>query len=212
MTVKELVQMAYVSFADDHFSPLRSVPIDGGPAWINADFYEIEAKAESPQSYGTLYGRMLQRLLEDRFQLKTHRESRQIPVYVLTVAKGGPKMRRFREGSCTPFDMEQFVFRFPPDSPSDAPPAGQKYCPAEQAITIGELCKFTLRDLGRPIIDKTGLTGRFEIHLDFAPEDSANPSEAAIFAALQQLGLRLESAKAPGEFIVIDSVERPSEN
>lgn len=213
MTLKELIQMAYVRFADRHFSPFRSVPIEGGPAWVGDDFYEIDAKAEGSHSYGTMYGPMLQTLLEDRFRLRTHRESRQIPVYALTVAKGGPRMPRFKEGSCAPFDLIQFMSRFPPGTAADPPPSGEKYCATEQAMTIEELCKLTLRNLDRPVVDRTGLTGRFEIHLKFAAEDADVADGPSVFTALpQQLGLKLEPAKGSGDFIVIDSVERPSVN
>jgi uncharacterized protein (TIGR03435 family) len=185
---------------------------------------------------------MLQTLLEDRFQLKIHRETREVPVYELTVAKGGLRMHRFKEGTCDPVDLVKFVSQYPP-SPSlpDAPP-GQKYCRARgtmsgpnvtedyQGTTLDAYIKFALRGLDRPVVDKTGLTGLFDIHLVYAPDETSSrtlrdggqlepdepsnePAGPSIFTALeQQLGLKIVPAKGSGELFVIDSVERPSEN
>ncbi len=113
-TVKDLVNMAYVLFAGAHVDPLSVVPIEGGPAWINSDLYKVEAKAASAQSQEILHGPMLRALLEDRFKLKIRRETRQIPVYALTVAKGGPKLQRFQEGGCVPVDIVKLTSQFPP--------------------------------------------------------------------------------------------------
>jgi uncharacterized protein (TIGR03435 family) len=88
-TVKSLIQMAYVLFANGSVHPRTVVPMEGGPAWINSERYTIDAKAEGTPSHGMMHGPMLQALLEERLNLKVHRETREIPVYVLTVAKGG---------------------------------------------------------------------------------------------------------------------------
>ena len=93
-TVMSLIQWAYVNFAGDRFDPLASIPITGGPAWIDSDLFEINAKADAPRSWGTLNGLMLRTLLEDRFKLKIRRETRGAPVYALTIAKGGPGWSR----------------------------------------------------------------------------------------------------------------------
>lgn len=98
-TLMGLIRMAYVSFANGHLNPAASVPISGGAAWINSDRYSINARVEGTQSQGTMRGPMMQALLEDRFNLKIHREAREILVYALTVAKGGPKLQQFKEGS-----------------------------------------------------------------------------------------------------------------
>jgi Protein of unknown function (DUF3738) len=113
-TVKGLVQMAYVLFANGHVNPpwSGSVPAGGGPAWIDSDRYEIDARAEGPQSQGMMHGPMLQALLEDRFRFKVHRETGEVPVYELTVAKGGVKMQQLKAGSCTPVDFA-FLTQFP---------------------------------------------------------------------------------------------------
>jgi uncharacterized protein (TIGR03435 family) len=234
--------MAYVTFANGYYDQLSSVPIEGGPAWINSDQYQIEAKTERSQTPITMRGVMLQVLLEDRFQLKIHRETREVPIYALRVAKGGLRMQRFQEGTCTPIDLVQFISQFSTPGLLPALAPDQKYCPNNsaplhgpnivwdgQAMTVDELCKFVLRYMDRPVVDETGLTGRFHMRLEYLPDETSSstirgggsfedgpsdiPPGPSIFTALQeQLGLRLERTRGPGEFLIIDSVEKPSEN
>lgn len=228
-TVKALIQMAYVLFANGHVNPAVSIPITGGPAWIESERYAINAKAEIATSPGIMRGPMLQALLEDRFELKIRRESREVPVYALTVARGGHKLPRSQEGNCVPFDFTKF-----PPEPVVSP--GQRYCRSlgsmkgpnvtveAEATRLDEFCKFFLRGLDRPVIDRTGLAGRFNFHLVYAPENASSepgdpgtasddPPGPSIFTAVQQqLGLKLEATRGPAEFLVIDHVARPSEN
>jgi len=177
-----------------------------------------------------MQGPMLQALLEERFKLRVHRETREVSVYRLTVAKGGLKLRRVEEGSCTPHDYAALLLS---PEPGQKPICGNggfgrrgNLVVAEiPGISIDEFSKRLTFRLDRPVIDKTGVTGLFDFHLEFAPDMStpqllgqpADPSEPAagqsIFTAIQkQLGLRLESAKGPREFLVVDSAEKPSEN
>jgi uncharacterized protein (TIGR03435 family) len=230
-TVMDFIKSAYVLFANGHVNPRSRVPIEGGPAWINSVRYQINAKADGARGQGMMRGPMLQTLLEDRFKLKIRHETREVPAYVLTVAKGGLKLHPFQEGSCIPRDFARFVEQFPPQPFPDLP-AGQKYCGGvsdEQGgtvtleaigMSIDEFLKYKFPRLDRPVVNKTGITGRFDFHLEFgldeitgggaAPAETAGPS---IFTALErQLGLKLEPAKAPGDFLVIDHVERPSAN
>src|SRR5579862_614480 len=93
-TLNALIGIAYVMFADGTRmgpSSRQSVPIEGGPSWIHSDRWEIQATAEGQPSREMMFGPMLQKLLEDRFALKLHRETRQVPIYALKVAKGGLK-------------------------------------------------------------------------------------------------------------------------
>jgi uncharacterized protein (TIGR03435 family) len=239
-TVKDLINGAYVLFANGHVNPRSRLVVEGGPAWIERERYRIDAKAEGPQSQGTMRGPMLQALLENRFKLKIKRVMREVPAFALTVAKGGPKLRRFREGSCVPLDLK-ILEQFPPPPFPDLPP-GKQYCggidPADgsrwvaavasmrgpnvtleaRAMSIDEFIQHALGPkLDRPLLNKTGIAGRFDFHLEYAadetgpvPSDAAGPS---ISTALQkQLGLRLEPAKGTREVLVIDHVERPSGN
>lgn len=176
-----------------------------------------------------MQGPMLQALLEDRFKLKIHHETREGPVYALTLARGGSKLKPFKDGSCT---------QMPSTFPVPKPASGQRYCKAmvstrgpsvdAEGSTLSAFSKLLNLVLDRPVIDKTGIAGRFDIHLEFtldqvtpgllglAPDTSAAASEPTgptIFTAIQeQLGLKLQPAKGPVELLIIDHVERPSTN
>jgi len=213
-------------------------PVESGPAWIRSERYQINATAPGAPSEGLMRGPMLQTLLEDRFHLKIHRESREVPVYAVTVAKGGPQLKPFQEGSC--------VVRDPPFRP---PAPGEQMESACRAIlrdkgpliaaeatgtNIGALLKLLYLVLDRPIIDRTGLQGRYDITVEFArpegrgvfrplgepvppptplPEASDEPAGPSIFAAFEkQLGLKIEPSKGPRDFWVIDSLEHPTAN
>jgi len=179
------MRSAYIAFADARPGPhfMSSAKILGGPAWIHSDGYQIEAKAEGNPGIGLMNGPMLQALLEDRFKLKVHRETREIPVYGLTTANGGPKLRPFIEGSCEP--------RANPPSPVPAP--GKKYCgPGPlmrneanfrwdlHGVSMVDFSKMLDGMLDHPVLDKSGLTGRFDFHLEFTPDESTMPRLAGI--------------------------------
>jgi uncharacterized protein (TIGR03435 family) len=224
--------------------PMRSVirtayevqdfQIADGPGWMNFERYDIVAKSQRDFSYAEMT-RMLRALLEDRFRLKVHRVTREGPVYELTVARGGLKMQR--NGDCVPSDPNQPL---PPVAPDQKPVnycgniRGGKQTLDGEGIPIAAAGNSGLASLsgrlsaivGRTIIDKTGLTGRFDVHLQWADEglsarssDSTEPNlssdanRPSIFTAVQeQLGLRLESAKGPVEVLVIDHLDRPDAN
>jgi uncharacterized protein (TIGR03435 family) len=225
-TLRVFIVRAYVYYRNGHFNLLQPLPeIQGAPDWID-DRYSITAKAEGIASDGMMNGPMLKALLEDRFKLKIHRETNEIPVYELTVAKDGLKAPRFTTGSCTPFDWNTPLS-------DQLQSQTQKHCVDREtrrgvsvfvqldAMSVDAFIKFFLSRLDRPVIDKTGLTGLFDFHLDYAPDQAstdgsalpADPAGSSIFTAVQQqLGLKLTRAKGPGEYLVIDQVERPSAN
>jgi len=244
-TVMSIIQTAYTS----GMPPLP--PIEGGPAWINSERYAINAKAEGTPSGSTMRGPMLQALLQDRFQLKAHVESRDVPGYALTVAKGGPKLTPHQEGNCVDIGLvKPLTTAPPPHTPGERPVIcgashfGKGTGPNVTLEVPGVSLDYFARTFlgiafwGRPVINKTGITGLFDIHLEFSPDEStpgppgnglgpraaANPDGGppagdsipagpSIFVALQkQLGLKLEPIKGPRESLVIDRVERPSEN
>ena len=234
-TVMDLIQMAYVQYPDGKRKPPgRQVPISGGPAWINSARYDIEAKPEAPQSPEMMHGPMLQALLEDRFQVKIHHETRGVPVYALTVAKGGSKLQVAQEGKCSPRDTPRA--QRPPGllscgvfAPSSTNDGSYVY-----GTTVAEFCVLLSFILDRDVIDKTGIAGVFDIHIEAPPTDGSpadvappadpgqrdplphasltDPLGQAIFSAVQKVGLKLDPAKGPGDFLVIDRVERPSGN
>jgi uncharacterized protein (TIGR03435 family) len=205
--------------------------IKGSPAWVNSDRYVIDAKTEGPTAPEMMRGPMMQALLEDRFKLKIHRESKEIPVYELTVAKGGPKLQPYQEGGCIPRD------KWTPPAPGKNVPhslCGGLGGPNVLGTTLAQFCRNLSNISDRDVVDKTGLAGMFDLYFDLPPAappvgDSAGvgapaatplpPSHADsedLFAqfrsALPKLGLKLEPAKGHGDFLVIDHVERPSGN
>ncbi len=172
-----------------------------GPDWIKADErYDIIAKAAGPATDAQMR-QMLQALLLERFQMKTHRESKEMSVYVLLPGKGAPKLK---------------------ETSPDIPPTLGSGGGGKASFHAQPVSRFTFllsRRLDRPVLDQTGLTGRYDFTIDLTglgfngqePKDSSGPS---IFAAVQSdLGLRLESRKEPIEILVIDSVNKmPIEN
>lgn len=228
MSVKSLIQRAY-DYGDSYDSGVPQLqmwtPIEGGPSWIDYSSklqFQIAATAADGASASVMNGPMLQSLLEDRFRLKIHRETRQVPVFALVVTKGGPKLQTSKSGDCVPY------------SPDVKRKSGEHFC--DRVWLSGGLTGTTMsfrgaspttfaRDLSyrlsRPVIDKTGLTGTFNIDLEFQPDEDTPTLHSSpislggtnIFTAVQeQLGLKLESTKGPGEFLVIDSVEMPAED
>jgi uncharacterized protein (TIGR03435 family) len=182
-----------------------------------------------------LSGPMLQNLLEDRFQLKLHRVVDEAPMYALTVAKGGLKLKPMQDGDCTPLEPGQGMRRLGADDKPYChwigwPIHGPNRTLVGGGITMEELARtLTVDAMDRNVIDRSGISGSYIIHLEFAPDENTRcigpaarcavdpnsdiPPGPTVFAALeQQLGLKLEPIKGPREHIVIDSVERPSEN
>ena len=205
------------------------IPIEGGPDWIHSETFGIDAKSDGHPGILMMLGSMMQAILEDRFKLRIHRETRQGPVYELALGKGSPKLKPFQDGSCTPVLVGHPL---PPLA------SGQHYCRRVvnprgsvdiEGGTLSDLAGLLGMALDRPVIDKTGITDLFEIHLKFSPDDFAAPRPATtdtgapaavsspdapgIFQAIQeQLGLKLAPAKGPVDVLAIDHIERPSEN
>jgi uncharacterized protein (TIGR03435 family) len=158
------------------------------PAWLDSVHFDVVAKLPSGAS-PSQFGPMLQTLLAERFALQVHRESRDVPGYSLTVAKGGPKLHPSDPGamgSGTSFG------------------ATMVRCKATPMETFVDQLS---RSLGRPVADETSLAGTFDFDLHWAPDDS--PTGASLFAAIQeQLGLKLQAGKVPVAIVVVDSVNR----
>ena len=170
--------------------------ITGGPSWMGTDPWDINAKADKAYPVEQLRA-MLQRLLEERFQMKLRREPREMPVYELVVDKGGPKMTKHDSN-----DINR--------GPLRAGPNGRGFAGTNAPMNL--LALNLSRILDRNVIDKTGLDGYWDFTVDFArnPSDTEGPT---VFTALrEQLGLRLVPAKGPVEHIVIEAAERPSAN
>jgi uncharacterized protein (TIGR03435 family) len=200
---KLLVMLAY---------DVQESQIVGGPGWFATEKWNIQAKSQNEQHSADETRLMLQHLLAERFALRLHRSTADIPVYVLTVGKGGPKFK-LSESTVTNLQVgPNSIFL--------------------QGGTIARLTGVIATALGRPVLDRTGLTGSYDLSVqwDDAPvregglpgtADSqsrgagtiSNSERGSIFTAVpDQLGLRLEAQKAPVEVLVIDEIQRPSPN
>lgn len=224
VTLKELMAFAY---------RLQQFQISGGPRWIDSERFDIEGKAEAPNVDFDRVRLMLQSLFEDRFKLKVHRETKPSAVYALVVGKGGPIIKLSRDQSPENVDG--------PSPPGAGPNHGAIRIGVGNlvgnAVTLSWFSTMLSQRLDRLIVDRTNLAGRFDIQLHWVPNAGENPfdqggnrlqssiidmsgttvtldpSGPSIFSAIQeQLGLKLESAKAPVELLVIDHVEKPSAN
>jgi uncharacterized protein (TIGR03435 family) len=212
----------------------------GMPTWTKSAMFDIEAKValeDAPRLKDLKIDqrqRMLVPLLEDRFQLKFHHETKDLPVYDLVLAKGGVKMQATRP-----------VNDATPDPPPGLPSGpGQPPRPGSHMLTMGRghiestgtamefLAHVLSRQLGRTVVDKTGLTGNYEFKLEWTPDDAVpamasavggqpagdsastpDTSGPSLFTAVQeQLGLKLESVKTQADVIVIDQIEQPTPN
>jgi uncharacterized protein (TIGR03435 family) len=238
-SVKSLIAMAYFRYADAHDNDhadaeaLRENRIQGGPSWMNSDLYRIDAKAEGTPNQAMMLGPMVQMLLEDRFRMKFHIESKEASVYVLTVGKGGPKLQMAKEGTCTPLDIDHL-----PSFPKPGQPlpklCGQFSGDYIYGTSIPMLCRQLSFLLGRPIIDKTAISGVFDIYLDSyienirpltpdgtpAPIDPSAPPPRidpdvefrAALISFRKLGLDLAPKRDAISYFIVDQIERPGEN
>jgi bla regulator protein blaR1 len=215
-TVRFYLQLAYI-ISDARAHDGFPAQLESGPAWMDSARYQIAAKPESTASKAMMNGPMLQSLLEERFHLKFHRETREVPAYALTVAKSGLKLRPADGSSCAPRDPDPSV-----------PPGEKPWCGllrsrrTAQGVTM-DLPGATLAQFAhglwipgdRRVIDRTGIQEKFDFHVEYATGEASPSDDAAlpsIFSELGRLGLKLESAKGTREFMVIDHIEKPSGN
>ncbi|SPE25163.1 conserved exported hypothetical protein [Candidatus Sulfopaludibacter sp. SbA3] len=189
ITVRYLIRLAYA---------VEDYQVERTPAWVDGDLYDIAAKSSGGKTTSLEEERSVVReLLTDRFQLATHRETKQLPVYLLVVGKNGSKLTAHNDGSGA---------------------KTRKSCGhlAGTRVTADVIALMLARQFERNVLNQTGLPGKYDFQLDFTPDSGPCPVDSgqpSIFTAVQQqLGLKLESGKGPVETLVIDKVERPSEN
>jgi uncharacterized protein (TIGR03435 family) len=203
-TVNDLVTMAY---------GLHVRQLTGGPSWMESEKYDVTGQ---PEAQGipnqAQLAEMIKGLLADRFKLAFHRETRELPAYTIVIGTGGHKLTK---NDSNPNGLPSLLFR------------GLGVLPVMNA-TIGDFAGvMQMAVLDRPVVDKTGLQGRYDFTIRWTPDESqfaglgvrvpppSNDPNAppGLFTAMQeQLGLRLESTRAPVEVLVVDRIERPSEN
>jgi uncharacterized protein (TIGR03435 family) len=202
-TLRAILETAY---------DVREFQILGGPGWVNSEQYDILARSadslsnEAGATNDVKAVRLrLQALLRQRFNLEVHRETRELPEYALEVAKKGPKLIQDDASNGS----------------NNARTGIQRSC--GQMIgtntTVANLSLMLARQLDRPVLDRTGLTGKYNFQFAWTPDTgpcSGSPESSnapSIFTALEDtLGLRLESMKGPVDTLIIDRAERPSEN
>lgn len=205
LSIHELIQFAY---------NLPKSQILRGPPWLDSAMYDIDAKSDPDQDarLKAMSGEdaaqqkrlMVQALLLDRFALVTHHETRELPIYNLVLAKGGPKFQpSTRDGTTIDTGRSRMHIAGSDD-------------------TIGLLSRELAQSQGRVVVNKSGLSGRYDLNLRWTPDDAPPPllngapdpnAPPGLFTAIQeQLGLKLEPAKGPVEVLVIDKIEQPSPN
>jgi uncharacterized protein (TIGR03435 family) len=227
----ELIRQAYA---------VQRTQLIGAPDWTETARYDITAKAEAdipragPGAPAGPLNFMLRDLLEDRFKLRAHRETREMPIYALTLARSDRKLGaglRTSTVDCAAAMRGRGGRVGPPPGPppsGERPQCGMRVAPNQVlagGVPLTQLTQILSQFTQRIVIDRTGLEGNFDIDLTFTPErlpqgppppgapalPSFDPNGPSLFTALQeQLGLKLESERAPVEVLVIDHVERPT--
>jgi uncharacterized protein (TIGR03435 family) len=224
MTLRDLVSIVYPTEGGRFRHATQLV---GGPRWFGSARFDIIAGAEGfkgdtnrPGFTATAAEResvervrlMMRGLLAERFKLRVHSETQQLPIYALVVLKSGGELGPEIKRSTTDC-VEEWKKQGMPDARSLA-------CGSIQGARVGKMTGYAaeigplVRDLydwtGRPVVDRTGLSGRFDFTLTWAPEGSADTDAPSIFTAVQeQLGLKLEPARGPVDVLVVDSAQRP---
>jgi bla regulator protein blaR1 len=212
-----------VAYAPSEGGPLRGDRIVEAPDWLSNERYDVVAKVDQadladwqkPQLKQAMLRTMLQAMLAERCEVTVHHESKEVPVYNLVVAKGGPKFKPAETA-----DLDELKRKHPDGGRVTGGglavrgPNGTQF----YGISMAWLAQTALPTVaGRPVVDKTGLTDRYDFTLPSAAEppqpNAPPPDDESVFTALPQaLGLRLEPAKGQIETLVIDHVERPTEN
>jgi len=208
--------------------------IVGGAPWVYSEHYQIEAKGPAEKE---LPRPLLQSLLEDQFHLTVHRETRELPVYELTMAEAGKLQQGAKQdcvnvhGNWPPDPRNLPVTATPPTPPCGIPFGGPSFLQGEKLL-MTDLTRSLSSLVGRAVLDKTGFRGKFDVHLQYAWDAttseglradpaafnpdfmrmSASKGPSIVVALQEQLGLKLEPAKGPVDVLVIDHVERPVEN
>jgi uncharacterized protein (TIGR03435 family) len=185
MTVRGLIREAY---------GLKVYPLSIGPDALATDRYDVIAKV-SPDASKERRMLMLQALLAERFRLVVHRETKELPVYKLVIVKGGPKFRAVEDDGT--------VAEIGP---------GDGHQIRAHHVSIELFASALQGSIGEKVFDATGLTGLYDLNLDFNVDEGKPFEGPTVFEAVQQLGLKLEAGKGLVEVIVIDHVEKPSAN
>ena len=241
VSLRALIRLAYGDMLVGAGMGARLMEVQGGPGWLDTERYDVLAKSEGSAA-GQSVAPMLQTLLEERFKVKVHKEAKTSAAYILTIANGGAKLQPAKEGSCIEMDLNNIRPPAPPRIGETMPNyCGMGRSRSNGSVTVADWYGVTLAELaGRmlisavdlPVADQTGLTQRFDVHLEYVPDrrtsgpvtlngvvtdlPASTPDPTAgpsIFSALEkQLGLKLAPGKAPLEVIIVDHAEKPVAN
>lgn len=177
----------------------------GVPEWAKTDLFDVDglATAEGKPDVRQLRV-MMRKVLDERFGMKLHHEQREMPVYALTIAKGGAKIA---PNTTHPNGLVE---------QRSTETSGQQTL-VYKNTSMAELAQTLMFNVDRPVVDRTGLTGRYDVQLKWTMDESKAPTDGTaapgLFTAIQeQLGLKLEPVKAPADVLVVDAVERPGSN
>jgi uncharacterized protein (TIGR03435 family) len=217
--IKSLVGLAY---------GVNDYQVTGSPEWVSSDMYDISAKMDesametlgalSPEQKDLVRQHMAQTLLADRFKLAVHHETKQFSIYALVVAKGGPKLHESKPDDDYKNGLKGFDGRAGGKGMMRMQSDSGGFLLTAQAFSMDRLAAQLSGQLNSHVQNNTGMAGTYDFTLRFSMNDSvdasaSDPSVPSLFTALQdQLGLKLESTKGPLDVIVIDHIERPSEN
>ncbi len=219
VTVKRLIQDAY---------RIKAFQISGGPGWIGSELFDIAAKPDGPVS-PEQFQNMLQSLLAERFQLAVKRETEEMPVYALVVAKSGPKIKAVNEADPNIIDLSHSPI--PQGASRPRVTVIRRGRLTAQGLDMASFANTLANFLGRTVFDKTGLMGMYDVKLEWKPDEN----QVALFGATgvpegfgappldwdgpslltaleEQLGLKLDSQKGPVDIFTIEHIERPSAN
>jgi uncharacterized protein (TIGR03435 family) len=229
VTLHTLLKVAYSrpGSAPGSTINLLDQQIAGGPEWLNVDKFDIVATAGGPAEPAQLR-LMLQRMLAERFKLVAHWESRELPVYLLVTARPdgrlGPGLTPTSAEECEAARRTGPVMPPEPGKPAPPPPCGAIQFGPGQLVARGAPLEWlanvlvtvpVITGIDRPVINRTGVEGNFGFTMTFAPAQAANPDpdRPQLFTALEeQLGLKLESSRAPIDVLVVDSAQKPEPN
>ncbi len=241
VSLRALIRLAYGDVLVGPGLGARRMEVQGGPSWLDTERYDIFAKSEGSAA-GQPAAPMLQTLLEERFKVKVQKETKSSAVYILTVTNGGPKLQPAKAGSCIEMDLNNLRPPAPPKAGETMP----NYCGMGRTRSNGSLMvadwygvsmeelagRMLISAVDLPVVDQTGLTQRFDVHIEYVPDrhvtgpvtlngvatdlppaasdPTAGPS---IFSALEkQLGLKLTPGKAPLDVIIVERAEKPTAN
>ena len=184
ITTKSLIAYAY---------DVRDFQVSGGPNWVGSEEYDIVAKPQGEPNNERIQA-MARALLAERFNLTLHHESKEMPVLALVVSKGGPRLQ--------------------PSVGTGGPEVrGGRGRLVARKVTMGVLAaQLAGRVLDRPVLDRTGIAGEFDVSLEWTPDERSDRGPSIFTALQEQLGLKLETQRGVVDVLVVDHVERPSPN